>query len=329
MSKRLVKKKPIIISIMLILVAAIIFSGFQIVGILSPMDEGNDGPVIDDKTVVKDGVSYYPRHDITVFMLLGIDQSGPKQDSGSYNNKGQADFVSLVVFDESDKTYSVLLLNRDTMVDVPLLGVGGKPAGTIKAQLALAHNQGSGLEDSCENVKKALNMFLGNFTIDHYFSLRMDGISILNDAVGGVKVNVTDDFSQIDPTITKGEMVLKGEQALSYVRIRKDVGDQLNISRMDRHKEYMNSFFEAFKTKADKNSGFVKDVYESVAQDYVVSDCSLNSLSSLLGRYSDYTLKDIIVPEGTNQKGDEYMEFYVDEDKLEDLVLDMFYSKKK
>ncbi len=326
MSKRKVKRTPIVISIMLILVLVICYSGYRIVGMLSPMDNGDGGPVIDTKTIVKDGVSYYPRHDITVIMLLGIDQKGTVVDSGSYNNKGQADMVALAVFDEADKTYSILLLNRDTMVDIPILGLGGKSAGTIHAQLALSHNQGSGLWDSCENVAKTLNMFLGNFTIDHYFSLRMDGISVLNDAVGGVKVNVTDDFSQIDPTIKKGEMVLKGEQALSYVRIRKDIGDQLNVSRMERHKEYMNNFFEAFKSKLEDDGDFVKDAYDSV-KDYIVSDCDLKSLSSLIGRYSDYTLKEIVTPDGENKKGTTYMEFNVDEEKLQDLIIDMIYKK--
>ena len=41
--------------------------------------------------------------------------------------------------------------------------------------------------------------------IDYYFSMNMDAISILNDAVGGVTVEVTDDFSQVDATIGKGQ----------------------------------------------------------------------------------------------------------------------------
>lgn len=313
---------------MLALMVVVCYSGYRIIGALNPISVRREGTAIVSKTIVRDGVSYYPRQDITVFMLIGIDQKGPKTDSGSYNNSGQADLISLIVFDREERVYRILLLNRDTMVDVPLLGIGGKPAGTIKAQLALAHNQGSGLHDSCENMKKALNSFLGNVPIDYYFSMNLDAISKLNDAVGGVKVNVKDDFSLIDASIKKGEMLLNGEQALSFVQTRKNVADQLNISRMERHKEYMNGFFNAFKSKLNGSKSFVYDTYESV-EDYIVSDCPASSLAALLDRYSQYNLKEVVSPEGTNTKGERYMEFYTDEDKLEELVIRLFYSAKK
>ena len=59
---------------------------------------------------------------------------------------------------------------------------------------------------------------------NYYISMNMDAIAILNDAVGGVTVNVTDDFSAVDPSITKGEVTLKGDQALTFIQTRKDVG---------------------------------------------------------------------------------------------------------
>ena len=38
------------------------------------------------KTISRDGKDYYPRQDITVLMLTGIDQTGPVKSSQSYNN---------------------------------------------------------------------------------------------------------------------------------------------------------------------------------------------------------------------------------------------------
>lgn len=328
MSKQNIRKRPLIIAISLILVLLILFSGYKIADTLIFDKDQGDTDVVSTKTVMYNGKEYYPRQDITVFMLLGIDQKGPKVDSGSYNNEGQADLITLAVFDEADKSYSILLLNRDTMTQIPVLGLGGKEAGTINAQLALAHNQGSGLEDSCENMRKAVANLLGVEAVDYYFSMNLDAISILNDAVGGVKVNVTDDFSNIDSTIPKGEVLLNGKQALSFVQTRKNVGDQMNISRMERHKEYMDGFTKAFDNKLQESDGFILKTYDEIAE-YVISDCSANTLSSVLDRYSDYELREIISPEGENKKGTKYMEFYPDEDKLEDLVIKLFYSEKK
>ncbi len=328
MKNQKTKRNPIISIIALLLVAVLIFSGFQLVmTFISPNGNETDKST-STKTISRNGIDYYPRQDITVFMLLGIDQLGPVKSSDSYNNDGEADMISLAIFDEADKSFNVLVLNRDTMLNVPILGIGGKPAGTSFEQLALSHTYGTGLEDSCENTEQAVSSFLYGLNIDYYMSMNMDAISILNDSVGGVTVNVTDDFSEVDPSITQGEVTLKGDQALTFIQTRKDVGNQMNISRMDRHKEFMNGFIKAFnnKLKSDGES-FVYTAYSDIEK-YMVTDCSVNTMSNLINKYSDYELKDIITLEGENKTGEDYMEFYADEEKLDQLIIDLFYAKK-
>jgi LCP family protein required for cell wall assembly len=322
------KKSPIIPIIAVVLVAVLMFSGFQLLmAVFSPANT-EENKITTTKTITRNGKEYYPRQDITVFMLLGIDQQGPVEASDSYNNDGEADMVALAIFDESDKTFNVLVLNRDTMMNVPILGIGGKPAGTSFEQLALSHTYGTGLEDSCENTRTAVSDFLYGLNIDYYISMNMDAIAILNDAVGGVTVNVTDDFSAVDPSITKGEVTLKGDQALTFIQTRKDVGNQMNISRMDRHKEYMNGFIKAFNNQL-KNNGdsFVYETYTAIDK-YMVTDTSVNTMSNLINKYSEYSLKDIITPEGENVTGADYMEFYADENKLDQMILNLFYAEK-
>lgn len=326
MDKQRIKKSVILISL-LVLVFVGLYSGLRILEstVLLPK-QTVEAPTV-SKTITSGGVKYFPRQDITTFLILGIDEFGPVEHSGSYNNDGEADVVLLAIFDETAETYSVLSLNRDTMMDVPVLGLGGKYAGTYFEQLALSHTYGTGLEDSCENTKKTVSEFLNGIRIDHYLSMNMDAIGILNDAVGGVKVNVTDDFSVVDPSIKMGEMVLHGEQALHYIRLRKDVGIQLNVARMQRQKEYMNGFVDVIQSKLSENETFVFDVYEDIAP-YIVTDCSVNVLSTLVSRFSDYELQEIISPEGENVLTKKYYEFYVDEQKLEELVLQLFFVKK-
>lgn len=327
MNKKPEKINPLRIVVLLILILILIFSGIKILESVTYSNQTEAESETQSKTLTRNGVSYYPRQDITVVMITGIDEEGPVKDSGSYNNQGSADMISLVVFDHSDKTYDVVAINRDTMMDVPVLGINGKPAGTAYQQVALAHTYGSGLEDSCENTEKAISQFLYDLDIDYYLSLNMDAIAILTDAVGGVKVNVTDDFSAIDASITKGETLLNGEQALTFVRTRKGLGDQLNVSRIERQKEFMSSFIEAFQSKANKSDTFVIKTFESIT-DYTVTDCSVNTLSSLASRYGDYQLDEILTPEGENTKGEVYMEFYADEEALDEFILDLFYSEK-
>jgi len=323
------KKAKLAVSfyIILILVLGIVFGGLQILGptAFSGEEETASAPV--SRTVVKNGVSYYPRQDITVVLVLGIDEEGPVVPSGYYRNNGEADAVALLILDESQENYSILCLNRDTMMEMPALGIGGAKAGSYYGQLALSHTFGEGLEDSCENTREAVSSFLNGITIDHYVSVHMDAIAMINDAVGGVTVNVTDDFSAVDTTIPKGVVTLNGRQARSFVQTRQGVGNQLNISRMTRHEAYMKGLMESVSLKLDESDSFALDLYDQV-QDYVVTDCSANVISALMNRCSDYSLKEITSPEGENVLGKEFYEFYTDPEKLEDLVLRLFYAEK-
>jgi anionic cell wall polymer biosynthesis LytR-Cps2A-Psr (LCP) family protein len=149
----------------------------------------------------------------------------------------------------------------------------------------------------------------------------------MNDAVGGVKVTVTEDFSKVDPTIPMGEVILRGQQAINYVRTRKNVGDQLNLSRIERQKDYIQGFFTAFKASA-QNAGFLVDAYEEISP-YIVTDCSTNALSGIVSRYEDYDLRQIVTPKSENVLSKEYYEFHVDKEALDKLILELFYRPKK
>ncbi len=320
--------RALLVIAILLLVLLFLYSGLQILESTVLRKDSGTEQQTPDKTIIRDGVEYFPRQDVTVILLSGVDQMGPVQSSGSYNNPGAADMVSLLIFDEKAEKINVFSLNRDTMLDVHVLGIGGKPAGTIFGQLALAHTYGSGLEDSCENLRDTVSDFLYNIQIDYYITMNMDAIAILNDAVGGVTVNVTDDFSAVDPTIPMGEVTLHGQQAINFVRTRAGVADQMNLTRMERHKEYMNGFMTALNAQMDDSKSVVLDAYEQ-ASEYIVTDCTSSIMANLLDRYGDYEVGEIVSVDGENKKGAEFMEYYVDEAHLDTIMLDYLYAPKK
>lgn len=312
--------------IALILVLGIVYSGLRILE--STVFYGQEQEFeVKTKTIVRDGVRYYPRQDINVIMVLGINQTGPVQEMES-NHGGASDMVALVVFDEKKEEWSVLNLNRDTMLDMPALDINGQEADTFFGQLAYAHTYGTGMEDSCLNTKKAVENFLGGVMVDYYVSMNLDAIGLLNDAVGGVTVNITHDFSQVDPSIPMGTYTLKGDQARTFVQTRWNVGDQLNLSRMERQREYMTNYVSAFREKVHaSNTQYVIETYDQVAP-YLVSDLPISTLTGMVERYIDYSLTGILSLEGENRLGEEFYEFYPDEEKLEDLILELFYAPK-
>lgn len=320
--------RRVLAPVILILVIAVMIGGLWIWESTDFFGNGEVRVDTDSKTVTRNGVAYFPRQDITVVMLLGVDQRGVVKPSEYYYNESRCDAVALVILDHTAESFTVLSLNRDTMVTMPVLGLGGKQAGTFYGQLALSHAYGDGLEQSCENTRKTISDLLYGIPIDHYIALNMEGISLVNDAVGGVTVTVKDDFSQVDPTITKGEITLNGQQALHFVQNRLDVGDQLNLSRMERHEEYMYGLMDAFREKNRESDSFLLELYEQIVP-YMVTDCSVNVFSGILSRCADYPMAELVTPKGRNVRGDTYYEFYLDEDRLDDLVLRLFYGKKR
>ena len=302
----------------------------------SPANNGKPSDVIGNqdeefgvtkKTITKDGVDYFPRQDIVVILVMGIDQDGPVKATKS-NNGNAVDMAALMVFDEKNETCTILNINRDAMVDMPVLNERGLEDGVFNGQLAYSHTYGTGLEDSCENTRKTVSNLFNGITVDYYVAMNLDAVAKLNDAVGGVTVNVADDFSRVDKTISKGNVTLKGEQATNYVRARWFVGDELNLSRMERQNEYMSNFVDAFKAKAKDGTDFVVPAYEKVAQ-YLVSDMPISTLTSMMERYANYSFSEIVSLEGENVLGEQYYEFHLDEEKLEDLTLQMFYAPKE
>lgn len=321
------KHAYLLIPVILLMVALFLFSGVKLLeSVLLPKVDVQEQFVT--RTIVREGISYYPRLDISVVLLIGTDIDGKVQSSGSYNNKASADMVALLVFDEAKEEFYVLSLNRDTMMDIPVLGLNGRQAGTVYSQLATSHNYGSGLADSCENTRKAVSDFLYGLTIDHYFCMNMDGIGILNDSVGGVEVQIHEDFSAVDPSLKQGStMILNGEQAYSFVRSRSGVGSQLNTSRMERQRQYMEGFVDSLRESLSLDEMFFAELWKNIS-DYAVTDCSTVVLNSLASDYADYRFAGSLTPEGENVLGEKYYEFYADEKLLDELILKLFYHEK-
>ena len=284
-----------------------------------------DAPVDGREITYYNGTAYAKKEDLETVLLLGVDKFEGETPEGYVNNQ-QTDFLLLLVMDKENETCTPIQLNRDTMTEIQILGVTGEPAGTFTGQLALAHTYGSGEEDSCENTVLAVSNLLYGMEIDHYVSLTMDGVALLNDLVGGVTVEVLDDFSGIDDSLVQGETVtLQGQQALTYVRSRGGLEDSSNLHRMERQRQYLSALQQQLKAAVQQEDGFTLDALLQL-NEYMVSDCTVDQLSDLGDSLAAYQVSDILTTPGDAQEGEEFMEFTVDEAALQQLVMDVFYE---
>lgn len=326
-------KFPVIIAVAAIVIIIIVVFGFMSAW------ENKNSSVVENKeeqleetdtenvdTVYYNGKPYAPREDIESVLIMGVDKYEDQTNDEGYNNNQQSDFIMLIVMDKTNNSYSVLHINRDTMADIPTLDIYGDPSGSVYGQLALAHTYGKGGNDSCRNSVKAVSNYLFGVNIDHYIALTMDAVPELNDLVGGVTVKLLDDFTKYYPEMTEGsELTLNGEEALAYVRYRMDIGDSTNINRMERQRQYMQALKDKLADKMNSDENFMFNTI-GILSDYMVSDCTVDQLSNICNICMADKDNGFVEIPGEAVKGEEYMEFYADEDELMKTVIDLFYE---
>ena len=329
--KRKIKKKDKkkMITIVLI-VLALIVGIFLVINYIEHKNDDNatgevNDDILDSKEKVVDGVTYTHKRKIHTYLFIGVDMQGEAIGVDDYIGGGQGDVQMVITFDDSKRTWQVLQLNRDAMVDMNVLGMTGEPVGTVYQQLCLAHAYGNGTEISCENNVDAVSNMLEDENIDGYFALNMDAINILNEAVGGVTVNNTSDFSKVDPSIKEGTITLTGTQAETYVRTRKDVDDQTNGARMKRQLEFLNGLLDIVKGK-DANFGL--EVYNKLSS-YVVSNIDEGDFSKIFTKLENYSQKDIVTISGDLRSLDEHWAFYQNQSSIDEAIVEMFYDVKE
>lgn len=275
------------------------------------------------------GEKYILKENIETFLVLGLDKTkGDTVISDAYNNDKQADFLMLFVFDNENKKCSAININRDSMAEVNVLGVAGNKVDTVTKQIALAHTYGNGKDVSCRNTADSVSKLLLDTKVNHYISLTLDSVAVLNDAVGGVEVEVLDDFNGIDSELIKGEKVtLKGEQALKYIRTRYGLEDNTNSTRMVRQEQFIKALHKKLGECIEADEEFIVNTSLELSE-LIVSDRSVTQLQELTKKFNEYEFNGILSFEGESKLGKEFMEFYPDKDSVEKIVIDLFYKKK-
>lgn len=282
----------------------------------TPMDYTDTGK----DNVFYEGQWYELNNEIDTVLILGIDSIESTDESRE--SSSQADFLALLIIDNEAKSFKVLHINRDTVTDIPQIDKYGSKYGTYIAQLALAHTYGGQDNMKCRNTVDAVNNLLYSVDIDHYLSLTMDAIPVLNDGMGGVTLTLEEDFTALGENFVKGaEVTLVGDEALTFVRWRSDALTTSNLDRMTRQRQYISALFDKY-VSAD-----IDNTLETMLKvnEHLVSDCTINQMSDLLETLQDYTYETTLTLPGEAILGSEYVEFHVNETELQKMVVELFY----
>lgn len=272
--------------------------------------------------ITYDGKQYRYNTDLTNILFLGIDNSSGMKDDNMPSEAGQSDCIILLTLDKAKKEARILQIPRDTMTEVDVYNLGGYLFSTLQAQIATQYAYHIGGTSSCMATKKTVSELLYDLPIDGYLAMDYTNIATVNDAVGGVEITIPQDYTMINPAFQKGTtLTLMGEQAHDYVRWR-DINQSFSLyDRMDRQVQYILAMLDTLQKNVKEDNDYGR-LY-SIVEKNMVTNLDESQIEKLL----EYELdtKNIEILPGEAQKGEIYEEFYVNEEKLQKMLIEMFY----
>lgn len=300
-------------------------------------DIGEEEEGLKENQILYNNQVYEMNEDLITILMMGIDketyttvggQSWTAEESGYAG--GQADALFLLLINPHSKKISVVAINRNAMADVDVWDNEGNYKGIFKKQIALQHGYGDGREESCKRQVKAVSRMFHNIPIHSYAAVSMDAIPELNDAVGGITVEVLDDiiYPEYDMDLHQGDTVtLYGEKAYWYVRLRNENVFNSNELRLQRQKQYLSIFAAQAKEQAVSDIRVAINLYQTV-QKYMVTDIDLNSFIYLATEALNYQfdISTIYSLKGEMLQGNHFEEFYIDDEALQELIVELFYE---
>lgn len=153
-------------------------------------------------------------------LLLGID---------SWESTGRADTMIVVTVNPPKQSMKLLSIPRDTYTEIIGLNIHDK----INHSYVFG-----GLNMTVHTVENLLQI-----PIHYVVAINMEGFRELVDILGGIKVNNEYSFSTEDFHFEEGQLTLTGEQALEYVRMRKN-DPQGDFGRQNRQQQVLESLIK-------------------------------------------------------------------------------------
>ncbi len=297
----------------------------------SPSDEVSraDDPDLSD-CIYYNGKYYRYNEDILTFLIMGIDQRSKEvklQTSGF--DAGSADAIFLAVLNPHTRRIQVVGINRNTMADVAIYDENFNYKEKIKTQICIQHGFLDGGASSCKLVEKAVSDYMYGLPISGYCAVNMKAVGRLNDAVGGITLEVLDDMTWYDKTLKKGKTIhLTGKQAYAYLT-RRQVDEWASADkRYARQRQYLKSFVTQAKKQIKDDPTMVLSLYNEM-KPFMTTDISIDKATYLSSQAVGYDFRgaDIIHFDGKTVLEDGYEAFYADEGARFKKTLEVFFEE--
>ncbi len=274
-----------------------------------------------------EGIHYRYNQDILTFLFLGIDRMEEVQPVKNGMDGGQSDAIFLLVLDPHKKEAAVIGVPRDTMTDVDIYTATGTLMGTARTQICLQHGYGDGAALSCERSVKAVSGLFYGLPVHGYCAINMGAIPLLNDAVGGIRLQSLETLDFKEFHAEEGEeLYLQGMDAYYYLHNRDTSSFNSAGRRLQRQKQYLTEYAAAVMEALKEDITLPVSLYGTLSR-YMVTDISVDEVGYLATQAAGYSLGEIYTLEGETVMGERFEEFHPDEEALYRLILEVFYEE--
>jgi LCP family protein required for cell wall assembly len=230
-------------------------------------------------------------------LAVGADNSETQGESFGDERDGTLNDVNILFHVSADHQSAVALsFPRDLVIPHPecVDPVTGEEFGAMSARpLNEAYERG-GL--GC--VRSTIEELTG-LSIPYAALFTFAGTVAMSDAVGGVPIclneAIFDPWSGLD--LPAGTSVVSGEQALSYLRSRKGVGDGSDLSRISSQQAYMSSLMRVMKSSETlTNVPKLLKLATATAENVSLSEslANLNTMASMALTLKDLNLDNLV-----------------------------------
>lgn len=276
--------------------------------------------------VEHNGKKYKFNSSIASILFMGVDSS----DGGGI---GQVDTIELFLLNRNDQTMQVVSLSRDIMTPIRLFDVAHNDLGWDTNHLALAYAYGSTPLNGAMLTCQAVSRLLNNIPINYFVAVDLTKLPLVHNVVGELSVEVPNDsLVEINPDWSKGSIItITNDNVELFLRSRDSDINYSNNDRMQRQMAYLNAFFAKISEMLNKDFDNTVSRLYNLSKDLItnISLSDIESFSNMLISYSYDQQNDFYSIEGENKLGEFHDEFYVNQEKLLELLINLFYKEEK
>ncbi|WP_165970764.1 LCP family protein, partial [Actinomadura sp. 6K520] len=215
-------------------------------------------------------------------LLIGSDSRAGRNAGYGVEPGQRSDTTILLHISPGGENAIGISFPRDSMVQMP--SCKKKDGTTVPAQFGMINTAFSNGGPAC--TWKTIES-LTDIHIDHYVEVDFAGFKRVVDALGGVEICVPRriDDPKAELRLRPGRQVVRGDQALGYVRTRYVLGDGSDLDRIKRQQAFMASVVKkatdkGMLTDPGRTYDFLSAVAKSIKAD---EDLTLSVMQRLAG----------------------------------------------